>query len=109
LKVWGADTLSSKAIQINCDAVVLGMAILADPSGKELAEKLGVDVDEYGFIREIHPKTRPFETSIPGIFVAGTAQGPKDIPDTVAQASGAASKVLVLFSSHRVAEKVGGR
>ena len=109
LKVWGADTLSGKAIQINCDAVVLGMAILPNPSGKGQAEKLGVAVDEYGFIKEIHPKIHPFETSIPGIFVAGTAQGPKDIPDSVAQASGAASKVLVLFSSDRVAEGVGDR
>jgi heterodisulfide reductase subunit A len=109
LKVWGADTLSGKAIQINCDAVVLGMAILPNLSGKGQAEKLGVAVDEYGFIKEIHPKIHPFETSIPGIFVAGTAQGPKDIPDSVAQASGAASKVLVLFSSDRVAERVGDR
>lgn len=99
LKVWGVDTLSGKRIEISCDLVVLGMAMVPNPAGKELAQKLGILSDEYGFITEVHPKLRPLETSIPGIYVAGTAQGPKDIPDSVAQGSGAASKVLALFSS----------
>ena len=99
LKVWGVDTLSGKRIEISCDLVVLGMAVVPNSAGKELAEKLGILSDEYGFITEVHPKLRPLETSIPGVYVAGTAQGMKDIPDSVAQASGAASKVLALFSS----------
>ncbi len=107
LKVWGVDTLSGKAIEIECDAVVLGMAMVPNPAGKELAEKLGLFTDEHGFITEAHSKLHPLETSVPGIYVAGTAQGPKDIPDSVAHASGAASKVLVLFSSDElIMEKV---
>ena len=110
LKVWGVDTLSGKRVEISCDLVVLGMAMVPNPTGKELAQKLGMFVDEYGFISEVHPKLRPLETSVPGIYVAGTAQGPKDIPDSVSQASGAASKVLALFSSNElVLEKVAER
>jgi heterodisulfide reductase subunit A2 len=100
LVVWGADTLSGKAIQIRCDAVVLGMAMLPSHAGLRLAEKIGVLKDEHGFITEMHHKVRPQETSVPGIYLAGTAQGPRDIPDTVAQASAAAARVLVQFSSN---------
>ncbi len=99
LKVWGADTLTGKRIEVSCDMVVLGMAMLPNPKGVALARILGIATDEHGFIAEAHPKLRPLETSVPGIFVAGTAQGPRDIPDSVAQASGAVSKVLTLFSS----------
>ena len=107
LKVWGVDTLSGKRIEISCDLVVLGMAMVPNPAGKELAQKLGILSDEYGFITEVHPKLRPLETTVPGIYVAGTAQGPRDIPDSVTQASGAASKVLALFSSSElILEKV---
>ena len=107
LKVWGVDTLSGKRIEISCDLVVLGMAMVPNPTGKELAQKLGTLSDEYGFITEVHSKLRPLETSIPGIYMAGAAQGPKDIPDSVAQGSGAASKVLALFSSSElILEKV---
>ncbi|MGD8501756.1 MAG: FAD-dependent oxidoreductase [Phycisphaerales bacterium] len=98
LKVWGADTLTGKKIEMSCDLVVLGMAMIIDPTSEELAQALGIRTDEHGFITEVHAKLRPLETSVPGIYVAGTAQGPKDIPDSVAQGSGAASKVLVLFS-----------
>ena len=86
------------------------MAMIPNPAGVELARILGISTDEHGFIAEVHHKLRPLETSIPGIYVAGTAQGPKDIPDSVAQASGAASKVLTLFSHKELAlEKVERR
>jgi heterodisulfide reductase subunit A len=78
--------------------VVLGMAMVPNPAGVELARRLGIATGEHGFVAEVHHKLRPLETSVPGIYVAGTAQGPKDIPDSVAQGSGAASKVLTLFS-----------
>jgi len=98
LSVWGADTLSGKKIELSCDLVVLGMAIVPNPATEALMRTLGIKTDSYGFITEAHYKLRPLETSVPGIYVAGTAQGPKDIPDSVAQGSGAASKVLALFS-----------
>ncbi|MBM4447818.1 MAG: FAD-dependent oxidoreductase [Chloroflexi bacterium] len=98
LRVFGADTLTGKKIELSCDLVVLGMAIVPNPATKALMRTLGIKTDSYGFITEAHYKLRPLETSVPGIYVAGTAQGPKDIPDSVAQGSGAASKVLALFS-----------
>ena len=61
---------------------------------------LGIEADRYGFIVEADVKLRPLETTVPGIYVCGTAQGPRDIPDSVAQASGAAGKVLALFAQH---------
>lgn len=99
LKVWGADTLTGKKVELSCDMVVLAMAMVPNPAGVELMQRLGINIDIHGFITEVHYKFRPLETSIPGIYIAGTAQGPRDIPDSVAQGSGAASKVLTLFSA----------
>ena len=107
IRVWGVDTLTGKRVEISCDLVVLAMAMIAGPEAKDLAQKLGITTDEYGFMAEIHPKLRPVESVVPGIYLAGTAQSPKDIPDAVAQASGAASKVLALFSKDElILEKV---
>jgi heterodisulfide reductase subunit A len=65
---------------------------------EKLYQQLGVAYDQYNWLSEAHPKLRPVETTNAGIFLAGACQAPKDIPDSVAQASGAASKVLGLFS-----------
>jgi heterodisulfide reductase subunit A len=59
-------------------------------------------VDKDGFFAEAHPKLRPVSTHTDGVFLAGCCQGPKDIPDTVAQASAAAARALVLLSQGRV-------
>jgi len=99
LVVQGADTLSGKQVEISCDLVVLGMAILPSEGIFDLAGKLGIDLNNYGFINESHAKFNPMETSRHGIFMAGVAQGPKDIPDTVAQGGGAAAKVIALLSN----------
>ena len=97
--VKGADTLSGQQIEIKADLVVLASGITAARGAVELAQKLRVGCDQYGFLSEAHPKLRPVETNTPGIFLAGACQAPKDIPDTVAQASAAAAKVLGLLSS----------
>jgi heterodisulfide reductase subunit A len=78
--------------------VVLATAAVPSEGTKEIAKKLRISSDEHGWLTEAHPKLRPLETMTAGIFLAGTAQGPKDIPETVSQASGAASKVLAMFS-----------
>lgn len=78
--------------------VVLAAAMEPQPDAKELARKLGISTDEYNWFSEAHPKLRPVEVLTSGIFLAGACQYPKDIPDSVAQASGAASKVIGLFS-----------
>jgi heterodisulfide reductase subunit A len=98
LTVQGVDTLTGKRVDISCDMVVLGTAIVPNPATADLATQMGIPANEHGFITEADPKLRPLETPVPGIFVCGTAQGPRDIPDSVAQASGAAGKVLMLFS-----------
>lgn len=98
LKVWGADTLTGKSIEIAADLVVLATAMVPSPEAKELARKLNIIADQHGFITEAHIKLRPVETLTSGIYLAGTAQWPRDLPDTVASASGAASKILSLFS-----------
>jgi len=107
IKVWGVNTLLGKRVEIDADLVVLGMAIMPNVGARKLAEKLGIATDEHGFMAEIHSKLRPLETSVPGIFIAGMAQGPKDVPDSVAQASGAASKVMgVLAKDELILERV---
>ena len=102
LIVRGVDTLSGMPVEIPADLVVLATAIRASDGIVELAQKLGVPVDEHGFLSEAHPKLRPIETQVAGVFLAGACQAPKDIPDTVAQASGAASKVLAMFAQDAI-------
>ena len=63
-----------------------------------MARKLNIIADTNGFLSEAHLKLRPVETLTSGIYLAGTAQWPRDLPDTIASASGAASKILSLFS-----------
>jgi heterodisulfide reductase subunit A len=98
LKVMGVDTLSSKQVEVSADMVVLGMAMLPNAGAQELATRLDIAANAQGFFSENHIKIDPLESTRPGIYLAGAAQGPKDIPDSVAQGSGAASKVLGLFA-----------
>jgi len=98
LKVWVADTLSGKNLEINADMVVLALAMVPRAGTRELARRLNISVDGHGFLTEAHIKLRPVESLTSGVFLAGTAQWPRDIPDTIALASAAASKVLSLFS-----------
>jgi heterodisulfide reductase subunit A len=98
IKVWGVDTLLGKDIEISADLVVLAQAMIPRRSTQELARKLNIASDEHGFLTEAHIKLRPVESLTSGIYLAGTAQWPRDLPDTVASAEAAASKVLSLFS-----------
>jgi heterodisulfide reductase subunit A len=98
LKIWTADTLSGKNLEITADMVVLALAMVPRAGTRELARKLNISVNEHGFLTEAHIKLRPVESLTSGIFLAGTAQWPRDIPDTISSASAAASKVLSLFS-----------
>lgn len=101
LIVQGIDTLSNQKIEISADMVVLATAMIS-PSQNGLASKLRIVADEYGFYKEAHPKLRPVETLTSGVFLAGAAQAPKDILETVAQASAASSKALELFSQGEI-------
>ncbi|MCL5102656.1 MAG: CoB--CoM heterodisulfide reductase iron-sulfur subunit A family protein [Armatimonadetes bacterium] len=96
--VKGVDTLLGKQVEVRADLVVLATAMQPQPDAKDLARKLGISTDQYNWFSEAHPKLKPVEVLTDGIYLAGACQYPKDIPDTVAQASGAASKVIGLFS-----------
>ena len=98
LVVWTVDTLSGRPLKVKCDMVVLSMAMVPSIGTLELARKLRIQTSVHGFFSEAHPKLKPVESLVPGFFLAGCAQAPKDIPESVAQASAAASKVLEMFS-----------
>ena len=99
LIVQGMDTITSQPMDVEADMVVLATAMTATPGATDLAQKLSVGYDNYGFISEIHPKLKPIETSAAGVFIAGACQFPKDIPESVTTGSAAAAKVLAMFSS----------
>jgi len=103
LIVKGVDTLlNAKNVEIEADMVVLASAAVANEGSEELAQKLHISYDAYKFFSEAHPKLKPVETNTAGIFLAGACQAPKDIPETVSQASGAAAKVAILFSQNEL-------
>jgi len=94
----GEDTLSGQTVRVEADMVVLETAMVPADDADRLGSMLGVTRDKDLWLSEAHPKLRPVETNSGGIYLAGTCQGPKDIPDTVAQASAAAMKVAILFN-----------
>jgi len=96
--VWGEDTLSNRMVELAADMVVLATAVVPSQGIQDLAAKLRATTDEHGFLTEAHIKLYPVESPTKGIFLAGCGQGPKDITDTVAQASATASKIQALFS-----------
>ncbi len=102
LLVKGVDSLSGHALEIEADMVVLATAIKAKSDAPQLARLLGISTDTHAFFMEAHPKLRPVEAHTAGIFLAGACQGPKDIPETVSQASGAAAKAIVLLSKENL-------
>ncbi|MBS3765342.1 CoB--CoM heterodisulfide reductase iron-sulfur subunit A family protein [Candidatus Bipolaricaulota bacterium] len=98
LKVWGVDEISGERIEIDADLVVLAQSIIPSSGADSTGEKLNLNMDQNGFYKEAHPKLRPVESLTGGVFFAGAGQGPKDIPDTVSQGSGAAAKAIDLLS-----------
>lgn len=103
LIVQASDLIENRQLHIAADLVVLAAAIEPDKSARPLATLLTASMDSNGFFTEAHPKLRPVESPTAGIYLAGCCQGPKDIPETVAQAGAAASKVIGLLSKDRLA------
>ncbi|MDH7498709.1 MAG: 4Fe-4S binding protein, partial [Syntrophomonadaceae bacterium] len=97
------DTLLGMPIEVEVDMVVLATAMVPAAGSAEMAKMVGFSTDKDGFFQEAHPKLQPVETFTGGVYLAGACQGPKDIPDTVAQASAAAVKVCGLFSKSELA------
>ncbi|MDL2289256.1 CoB--CoM heterodisulfide reductase iron-sulfur subunit A family protein [Clostridia bacterium OttesenSCG-928-F22] len=102
LQVKGADLINNEQIIIDADMVVLATAIEPSKTAKSLATLLTASIDNDGFFNEAHPKLKPVESPTAGIFLSGVCQGVKDIPETVAQASAAAVKVIGLLSKDKM-------
>jgi heterodisulfide reductase subunit A len=102
LKVKGEDADLGKLVSVDVDMVVLATAIQAPHDANKIGSLFGLGRTPDGFFAEAHPKLRPVETNTDGVFLAGTTQGPKDVPDTVAHAGAAASMALALLSKGEV-------
>ncbi len=103
LMVRGEDTLLGKPIQFDdVDLVVLSTGVVAPESTQKISQALNLSLSPDGFLMEAHPKLRPVDSFNDGIFLAGMAQGPKDIPDTVSQAKAAASGAMALMGKGKI-------
>jgi len=92
------DTTTNKLFEINTEMVVLVPALVPRSDADDFARLIRVSQSADGFFLEAHPKLRPMDTFTGGIFIAGCCQGPKDIQDSVAQASGAAARAANILS-----------
>lgn len=102
LTVTAEDTLSDRMLKVPVEMVILCTAMEARSDANEVARIFGISTGSDGFFQEEHPKLEPVSTPTSGVFLAGVCQGPKDIPDTVAQAKGAAAECLALSASGKV-------
>jgi heterodisulfide reductase subunit A len=102
LVVVAEDTLLGVLTRVPVDMVILCVALEPPPDVAAMARLFNISRSADGFFLERHPKLDPVATTTDGVFVVGCAQGPKDIPDTVAQASAAAARVLALISQGEV-------
>jgi len=96
------DTLLGKPMEVEADLVVLATGMEASKSSKQLGKILKLSSSPDRFFLEAHPKLRPVDTGSEGVFLAGCCQAPKDIPDTVAQASAAAIKAVIPLARGKV-------
>jgi heterodisulfide reductase subunit A2 len=96
--VRAEDTLLGEQVEVEADLVVLAVGMQPRQDAGNLSDTLHLTLGEDGFFLESHPKLRTVESSIPGVYLAGCSQGPKDIPDTVAHAKAAASAAMILLA-----------
>ena len=102
LLVQGSDLLDNRQIKMEADLVVLATAIEPSKDARKLATMLTASMDTNDFFTEAHAKLRPVESPTAGVFLSGVCQGPKDIPETVAQAGAAAVKVVGLLAKDKL-------
>ena len=98
LIVRGVDTLAGKQVEVEADLVVLATAVVPQPDAIELGKILNIPYDQYGFYSEAHPKLQPVESVTKGIFLTGSCQFPKDIPDSVATTGAASVRACGILS-----------
>ncbi len=97
LLVRAEDTLLGRGVVVPVDMVILAAGLEAQPDAAEVARLFGINCSLDGFFQEKHPKLAPVDTATAGVFIAGACQGPKDIPDSVAQGAAAAAAALALI------------
>ncbi len=95
LTIRAEDTMLGKVTEYDYDMVVLSVGLEPPEGIEELRQTIGLSKSADGFLMEAHPKLRPVDTLTDGVYLAGVSQGPKDIPDAVAQASGAAARAAI--------------
>ncbi len=105
LYVRAEDTLLGELVEVEADLVVLAVGMQPHPSTQHLGELLDLKMGEDGYYQEAHPKIHPVESKQAGIFLAGCCLGPKDIPDTVAQAKAAAAAAMVALVQAQAQEQ----
>ena len=98
LIVRGVDTLVGKQVEVEADLVVLATAVVPQASASELARLLNIPSDRYGFYTECHPKLQPVEVVTKGIFLTGSCQFPKDIPESIATTGAASVRACEILS-----------
>jgi heterodisulfide reductase subunit A len=102
LTLLGENTLLGSHYRYSMDMVILSVGIKPHKDAPTLQRLLNLSTDTDGFYMEAHPKLRPVDTTTGGVFLAGAAEGPKDIKDSVTQASAAASRANILMSKGEV-------
>ncbi|MCD6417687.1 FAD-dependent oxidoreductase [bacterium] len=100
--VRAEDTIAGEVVEVEADLVILGTGVVPRSDVDEIARKLRLPLSQDGFLLEAHPKLRPVDTFSDGIFLAGTAQAPRDIPDTVAHAKAAASSAMGILTQDKI-------
>jgi heterodisulfide reductase subunit A len=100
------DIRNDQLIEQKVDMVILSVGLEQGEDALEISEMLGISTDENGWLTEANSNSNPVGTNIRGISVAGACQGPKDIPDTVVQASAAASRVLQSITKGKIKQSI---
>jgi heterodisulfide reductase subunit A len=102
LLISGQDFLTNEKFNIPADLVVLATGLMPDEDAAKLFQTIHISYDAKNYLLQAHPKLRPVETAMDGIFIAGCAVAPTDVPESVAQGSAAAEYVLKLFSQESI-------
>jgi heterodisulfide reductase subunit A len=102
LIITAEDVLSGFLLEAEVELVVLAVGMIPSKTSEELSRILHIPRGTDGFFLEAHPKLRPVETNTAGIFLAGSCQGPKEIPESIAQGKAAASSVATLLSQGKI-------
>ena len=106
LLVRSEDIVNGQLLEKEVDMVVLAVGLEPKEDASEMADMLGISRGAEGWFQEADSNTAPTDTFTGGIHIAGLCQGPKDIPDTVAQASAAASRVLQSIANGKVKKSI---